>query len=328
MNNPCRSNCDHSPYDMAAVDEYSHRPVLLAEVIDALAVVSDGVYMDLTFGRGGHASAILARLGADGRLLVMDKDPAAIRAARERFGQDDRVTILHGSYTGAATAAEARGLSGRMNGILMDLGVSSAQLDDPRRGFSFRHDGPLDMRMDPASGESAAEWLARVSERELARVLREYGEERFAARIARAITAERRLQAIDTTAQLRAIVAAAHPAWEPGKDPATRTFQAIRIQVNHELEDLRLCLDRLVPLLAPGGRLAIISFHSLEDRMVKRFIRDESRGDPYPSGLPVPEAMLQPRLRPVGGAIHPGAEEVADNPRARSAVLRVAERLQ
>jgi 16S rRNA (cytosine1402-N4)-methyltransferase len=319
MSNPCRSNCDRSPYDMAAVDEYSHRPVLLAEVIDALAVVSDGVYMDLTFGRGGHASAILARLGADGRLLVMDKDPAAIRAARERFGQDERVTILQGSYAGAATAAEVRGLSRRMNGILMDLGVSSAQLDDPRRGFSFRNDGPLDMRMDPASGESAAEWLARVSE---------HGEERFAARIARAITAERRLQAIDTTARLRAIVAAAHPAWEPGKDPATRTFQAIRIQVNHELEDLRLCLDRLVPLLAPGGRLAIISFHSLEDRMVKRFIRDESRGDPYPSGLPVPEAMLQPQLRPVGGAIHPGAEEVAYNPRARSAVLRVAERLQ
>lgn len=311
---------------MTAMDEYSHRPVLPAEVIDALAVVSDGVYMDLTYGRGGHAAAILARLGAGGRLIVMDKDPAAIRAARECFGQDARVTILHGSYAGAAAAAGERGLEGRINGILMDLGVSSAQLDDPRRGFSFRHDGPLDMRMDPAAGEGAAEWLGRVSEQELIRVLREYGEERYAARIARAITAERRLRPIDTTARLRAIVAAAHPAWEAGKDPATRTFQAIRIQVNHELEDLRLCLDRLTPLLAPGGRFAVISFHSLEDRMVKRFIRDESRGDPYPSGLPVPDAMLQPRLRPVGGAVHPGVEEVADNPRARSAVLRVAER--
>lgn len=306
------------------MDEYSHRPVLLAEVIDALAVASDGVYMDLTYGRGGHAAEILARLGAGGRLIVMDKDPAAIRAARERFAQEPRATILHGSYAGAAAAE--RGLGGRIAGILMDLGVSSAQLDDPRRGFSFRHDGPLDMRMDPAAGESAAEWLGRVSEQELIRVLREYGEERYAARIARAITAERRLRPIDTTARLRAIVAAAHPAWEAGKDPATRTFQAIRIQINHELEDLRLCLDRLVPLLAPGGRLAVISFHSLEDRMVKRFIRDESRGDPYPAGLPVPGAMLQPRLRPVGGAVHPGAAEVADNPRARSAVLRVAER--
>lgn len=313
---------------MTAVDEYSHRPVLLAEVIGALAIVSDGTYMDLTYGRGGHAGAILERLGARGRLIVMDKDPEAIRSARDQSGQDARVEIRPGSYSGAGRVADELGVRGRISGVLMDLGVSSAQLDDPGRGFSFRNDGPLDMRMDPAAGEGAADWLARVQEQELIRVLREYGEERFSARIARAITAERRLHPIRTTGQLRAIVAAAHPAWEAGKDPATRTFQAIRIHINRELEDLRLCLDQLVGLLAPGGRLAIISFHSLEDRMVKRFIRDESRGDPFPAGLPVPDAMRQPRLRPVDGAIHPGPEEVAANPRARSAVLRVAERLQ
>lgn len=313
---------------MTADEGYSHRPVLLAEVIDALAIVSDGSYMDLTYGRGGHAGAILARLGPRGRLVVMDKDPAAIRSARQRFDGDARVTIRAGSYAGAGRVADELGLSGRISGVLLDLGVSSAQLDDPARGFSFRHDGPLDMRMDPAAGESAAEWLARVPEQELVRVLREYGEERFAARIARAIAAERRQHPIRTTGQLRSIVAAANPAWEPGKDPATRTFQAIRIHINRELDELRQCLDQLVGLLAPGGRLVIISFHSLEDRMVKRFIRQESRGDPFPAALPVPDAMRQPRLRTVGGAVHAGAEEVAANPRARSAVLRVAERLR
>jgi 16S rRNA (cytosine1402-N4)-methyltransferase len=257
----------------------------------------------------------------------MDKDPAAIRAAQLRLAQDARVTIRAGSYAGAGRLAEELGVRGRVNGVLLDLGVSSAQLDDPARGFSFRHDGPLDMRMDPAAGESAADWLARVPEQELMRVLREYGEERFAARIARAVTAERHVRPILTTGQLRAIVAAANPAWESGKDPATRTFQAIRIHINRELDELRQCLEQLVELLAPGGRLAIISFHSLEDRMVKRFIRQESRGDPYPAALPVPDAMRNPRLRAVGGAIHAGRQEVTDNPRARSAVLRVAEKL-
>jgi 16S rRNA (cytosine1402-N4)-methyltransferase len=313
---------------MTAVDEYSHRPVLLAEVIGALAIVSDGIYMDLTYGRGGHAGAILGRLGTSGRLAVMDKDPAAIRSAQQRFGQDARVEIRAGSYAGADRVADELGIRGRVNGVLLDLGVSSAQLDDPGRGFSFRHDGPLDMRMDPVAGESAAEWLARASEQELVRVLREYGEERFAARIARAVAAERRVRPIRTTGQLRAIVAAANPAWELGKDPATRTFQAIRIHINHELDELRQCLDQLVGLLAPGGRLAIISFHSLEDRMVKRFIRQESRGDPFPAALPVPDSMRQPHLRAVDGAVHAGAEEIAANPRARSAVLRVAEKLQ
>jgi 16S rRNA (cytosine1402-N4)-methyltransferase len=302
--------------------------VLPAEVIDALAIVSDGIYMDLTYGRGGHAGAILDRLGAHGRLIVLDKDPAAIRAAQQRHGQDARVHIHAGSYAGAAAVADALGLRGRVNGVLMDLGVSSAQLDDPGRGFSFRHDGPLDMRMDPAAGESAAEWLARVPEQELVRVLREYGEERYAARIARAVVAERGVNPIQTTGRLRAIVAAANPAWEPGKDPATRTFQAIRIHINRELDELRACLDTLIDLLAPGGRLAIISFHSLEDRIVKRFIRQQSRGDAFPIAVPIPDSMRRPQLRTVGGAVQPGAAEVAANPRARSAVLRVAERLQ
>jgi 16S rRNA (cytosine1402-N4)-methyltransferase len=313
---------------MTAADDYSHRPVLPAEVIDALAIVSDGIYMDLTYGRGGHARAILDRLGAGGRLLVLDKDPAAIRAAQQQLGRDARVHIHAGSYAGAAAVADTLGLRGRVNGVLMDLGVSSAQLDDPGRGFSFRHDGPLDMRMDPAAGESAAEWLARVPEQELVRVLREYGEERYAARIGRAAVAERAVSPIQTTGRLRAIVAAANPAWEPGKDPATRTFQAIRIHINRELDELRACLETLIDLLAPGGRLAIISFHSLEDRIVKRFIRQQSRGDDFPIGLPIPDSMRRPRLRAVGGAVQPGAAEVAANPRARSAVLRVAERLQ
>lgn len=313
---------------MTAVDDYSHRPVLPAEVIDALAIVSGGIYMDLTYGRGGHAGAILDRLDAHGRLIVLDKDPAAIRAAQQRLAQDARVHIQAGSYAGAAAVADTLGLHGHVNGVLMDLGVSSAQLDDPGRGFSFRHDGPLDMRMDPAAGESAAEWLARVPEQELVRVLREYGEERYAGRIARAVMAERGVSPIRTTGRLRAIIAAANPAWEPGKDPATRTFQAIRIYINHELDELRACLDTLIDLLAPGGRLAIISFHSLEDRIVKRFIRDQSRGDAFPIGVPIPDAMRRPQLRAVGGAVQPGDAEVAANPRARSAVLRVAERLQ
>lgn len=328
MSNLCRSNCDHFPYDMTVIGDYTHRPVMLAEVIGALAVVPDGIYMDLTFGRGGHAGAILDRLGPHGRLIVMDKDPEAIHSARRQLERDARVDIRAGSYAAAGEVADELGIKGRVNGVLMDLGVSSAQLDDPSRGFSFRHDGPLDMRMNPAAGESAADWLARVSEQELTRVLRDYGEERFAARIARALVAERRVQPIQTTARLRAIIAAANPAWEPGKDPATRAFQAIRIHINGELDDLRLCLDQLVEMLAPGGRLAIISFHSLEDRLVKRFIRRQSRGDPFPPGVPVPDAMRRPRLRALGGAHHPGAEEVSDNPRARSAVLRAAEKLQ
>lgn len=305
-----------------------HRPVMLAEVLEGLDVSRDGVYMDLTYGRGGHAAAILERLGADGRLVAMDRDPEAVEAARRRFGADPRFSVRHASFDTAGAVAGELGLVGRVRGVLLDLGVSSPQLDDTRRGFSFRLDGPLDMRMDPRSGQSAAEWLARVSEGELVRVLREYGEERFARRIARAIIAARGERAIDTTGRLQSIVAAANPSWEKGKDPATRTFQAIRIYVNRELEALQAVLPQLVEILAPGARLAVISFHSLEDRIVKRFIRRQARGDDFPPGVPVTEAQRRPRMRAVGAARHPGADEIAGNPRARSAVLRIAEKIQ
>jgi 16S rRNA (cytosine1402-N4)-methyltransferase len=305
---------------------YLHRPVMLSEVLDALAPAPHGVYMDLTYGRGGHAAALLDRLGLQGRLIVMDRDPEAIAAARQRFGHDHRVTVRHGSFAGVGAVARDLGISERVMGVLIDLGVSSAQLDDPRRGFSFRHDGPLDMRMDPESGQSAAQWLARASQEEISRVLKEYGEERHTGRIARAIVAERAREPILTTGRLQAIVARANPSREPGKDPATRVFQAIRIHINHELEALSDCLEQVPAVLAPGGRLAVISFHSLEDRIVKRFIRRQARGEQLPKELPVRHAAQRPRLRAIGRAAHPSAAEIAANPRARSAVLRVAEK--
>lgn len=311
-----------------ADEAFSHRPVMLSEAVDALAVVPDGTYMDLTYGRGGHSSRIAAGLGPQGRLFVMDRDPAAIADARQRFGTDARVHVRHGSFAEFGAAAAAWGISGQVNGVLIDLGVSSAQIDDPRRGFSFKQDGPLDMRMDPESGQSAADWLAAAPESEIARVLHEYGEERHSRRIARAIATARRERPLRTTLELQAVVARANPAWEVGKDPATRAFQAIRIHVNGELQALASCLDAMTDVLAPGGRMAVISFHSLEDRMVKRYIRRQSRGDELPAGLPVPDSARRPRLRPVGAAVQPSAAEVAENPRARSAVLRVAERLQ
>lgn len=311
-----------------ADDANLHLPVMVSEVLEGLAVIPDGIYMDLTFGRGGHAAAILERLGPGGRLVVMDQDPEAIAAALRRFGADARVSVRRGSFVGVADVAAELGIAGQVNGVLMDLGVSSTQLDDPRRGFSFMREGPLDMRMDPDSGISAADWLARAREAEIAQVLRDYGEERFARRIARAIVAARDERPIRTTRELQAIVARANPAWEKGKDPATRTFQAIRIHLNRELDVLRETLARLLDLLAPGGRIAVISFHSLEDRIVKRFFRDQVRGESFPRGLPVQELALKSRLRTIGRAIHPGGDETAGNPRARSAVLRIAEKLQ
>ncbi len=305
----------------------THRPVMLAEVLEALAVTARGRYLDATFGRGGHAAAILERLGPEGRLLAMDKDPQAVQTARARFDDDPRFLVAHDSFAALEPVLEARGWSGRLDGVLLDLGVSSPQLDDPRRGFSFRHDGPLDMRMNPAAGESAAQWLARAPEGEIARVLRDYGEERYARRIARAIVQARQESAIVTTAHLAAIVAAANPAWEQGKDPATRTFQALRIHINRELEELQSALAQAVRMLAPGGRLVVISFHSLEDRIVKRFMRRAAQGEALPRRLPVTEAARGVTLRIVGKPRRPATAEVADNPRARSAVLRVAERL-
>ncbi|MFZ5594675.1 MAG: 16S rRNA (cytosine(1402)-N(4))-methyltransferase RsmH [Pseudomonadota bacterium] len=313
--------------EQVAADTPLHQPVLLAETIAALDVRPDGIYVDGTFGRGGHARAIMQRLGPQGRLLAIDKDPQAVAVAREAFAGDARFSIQRGTFAMLKEYVQACGWMGRIDGVLLDLGVSSPQLDDAERGFSFLRDGPLDMRMDPESGISAAQWLATASEQDIASVLYTYGEERYSRRIARAIVAARNEAPIATTGRLAAIVAAANPAWEKDKHPATRSFQAIRIFINRELDDLQACLPQAVEVLAPGGRLAVISFHSLEDRIVKRFIRDEARGDVFPPGLPVTQAQLRPRLRAVGKAIYAGDEEIKENPRARSAVLRVASRI-
>ena len=305
----------------------SHAPVLLGEALEALAVHAAGRYLDATLGRGGHAAAILERLGEAGRLLAVDRDPEAIRAGQRRFAGDDRVSIARGNFAELGRIAGEAGFAAGFDGMLLDLGVSSPQLDDPARGFSFLRDGPLDMRMDPERGMSAAEWLADVPERELAWVLFEYGEERHSRRIARALVKARDEAPIATTGRLAELIAAAVPGREPGKHPATRSFQAIRIFINDELGALDAALEQSLALLAPGGRLCVISFHSLEDRRVKRFIRDRSQvAEPW-RGLPEVPAHARPLLRPVGKAVRAGAAEVAANPRARSAVLRAAERL-
>lgn len=306
---------------------FSHKPVLLEQVLSGLNIKSDGIYIDATFGRGGHASAILRQLNENGRLLVMDRDPLAIATAQDMMADDPRVIIRRAAFSQMKSCVEEQGWQGRVDGILMDIGVSSPQLDDASRGFSFLNDGPLDMRMDTDSGISAQQWLKDVSESELARVLREYGEERFAKRIAAAIVKARGEQPITATRQLAKIIAEANPKWEKNKDPATRSFQAIRIFINDELGELRQCLSQVLPLLSSGGRLAIISFHSLEDRMVKRFFKEQARGDKYPAGLPVTQAQLNPLLRVIGKAIKATDDEVAANVRARSAVLRVAEKI-
>lgn len=310
------------------MNEHHHVPVLLEEALQALQVKEDGVYVDATYGRGGHAQEILKKLGERGRLLVFDRDPHACEDARRRMGNDQRVQIHQGPFSTIERMIESLGLTGSINGILFDLGVSSPQLDDPQRGFSFRTEGPLDMRMDPRTGESAAEWINRAEENEIVRVLRDYGEERFARRIARAILRERSIEPIATTRRLAEIVARAVPTREKSKDPATRTFQAIRIHINQELEELMTALPQAVQALATGGRLAVISFHSLEDRVVKHFLRTEAKGRELPPGLPVRHDQFRPRLKIVGKAIRAGATETDRNPRARSAVLRVAERTE
>ena len=306
-----------------------HRPVLLEEAVDALALQPEARVVDATFGRGGHARAILARLGAGGRLLALDRDPAAVAAARTLAREDPRVSVHPGAFDRLAEVVREAVPEGRVDAVLMDLGVSSPQLDDPARGFSFRLDGPLDMRMEGASGtgESAARFVARASEQELARIFRELGEERHARRIARAIVRARAETPIETTGALAEVVAAAQSSREREKHPATRVFLALRLAVNDELGQVRRGLDAAVDVLETGGRLAVVSFHSLEDRIVKRFMRDEERGDPVLRGLPVPPAAAGVRLRRVGRAIRPGEAELRDNPRARSATLRVAERL-
>ena len=302
----------------------AHVPVLAQEAVAALAIKSDGVYVDATFGRGGHSRLILDRLGPQGRLIALDRDPDAIRAGEAL--QDKRLTLVRSAFSRLGGVLGELGVT-QVDGILLDIGVSSPQLDDATRGFSFRFDAPLDMRMDPESGLSAADWLASAAEGEISEVIRTYGEERFAKSIARALVAAREKEAIRSTGQLANLIAAAVKRREPGQHPATRSFQAIRIYINRELEELSDVLPQCVNALQPGGRLAVISFHSLEDRIVKRFMRDEAMGEQAPARLPIRADMLKPgRLKLIGRAQHASDSEVADNPRARSAVLRVAER--
>ena len=306
----------------AVAAQDSHRTVLLEEAIDALAIRADGAYIDATFGRGGHSRLILDRLGPRGRLIALDKDPEAVAAAKRI--SDARFCVVHASFAELAGVLDRLGLEG-VDGVLLDLGVSSPQFDNAARGFSFRRDGPLDMRMDTSRGQTAAQWLDTASEAEIREVIRDYGEERFAKQIAKAIVAARQRGPVVTTGQLADIVGAAVRTREKNKDPATRTFQAVRIYLNQELAHLSLALPQILERLTPGARLAVISFHSLEDRIVKQFMRDAARAD-VPIRLPLRERELpQPRLRLIGKPVRPSADEIAANPRARSATLRVAE---
>lgn len=309
------------------MSDAQHITVLLNEAVEALVTDTSGFYVDGTFGRGGHSGLILQQLALDGRLLGIDKDLAAIATANTRFGSDARFAIAHGSFAELAALIDERGMTGKVTGVLLDLGVSSPQLDEAERGFSFMQDGPLDMRMDQTCGQSAAEWVNSAGEDEITWVLKEFGEERFAKRMARAIIAERQKQPFTRTKHLAEVIKEANPAWEKGKHPATRAFQAIRIQVNNELGDLESVLDQALTVLAPGGRLVVISFHSLEDRVVKRFIRRQELGDPVPKGLPIRDDQLNKRMRSLGKAIKASDAEVNANVRSRSAVMRVAEKL-
>jgi len=305
-----------------------HQPVLFTEAIQGLEIKPNGVYVDGTFGRGGHSSGILAKLGSDGWLIALDKDPAAIKIGKQGIFEDPRFCIIHDSFTGLKLVIQNRGLIGKVDGILFDLGVSSPQLEDPERGFSFLRDGPLDMRMNPEQGMDAATWINQAKAEEISNVLHEYGEERFARRIAKAIVNARELKRIETTRELSEIIKRAHPAWERRIHPATRSFQGIRIFINHELDDLALGLQQSLEVLAVGGRLCVISFHSLEDRIVKRFIQQHASVGDYPPGLPIKHTEDNRRLRKVGGLIRPTEVEIAENPRARSARLRIAEKIK
>lgn len=296
-----------------------HQTVLLDEAVTALVTTADGVYIDGTFGRGGHTRHLLDQLSAQGRVIGFDKDPAAEACARTLSASDARFSFCHASFADVPAHIDAP-----VMGVLLDLGVSSPQLDDATRGFSFREDGPLDMRMDNSTGITAADWINTADEQDIAAVLREYGEERFARRIATAIVAKR---PFERTTPLAEVVASAIPRWEKHKHPATRSFQAIRIFINRELDDLERLLAQFQSCLEIGGRLVVISFHSLEDRIVKRFMRDASRGHVLPRGVPVTEAQRGQTLRLVGKAVRAGDAEVASNPRARSAIMRVAERI-
>lgn len=310
-----------------STDHYEHKPVLLNEAVDALAIEASGIYVDGTFGRGGHAQCILNKLGDKGRLIAFDKDPQAIATAEQKFANDARFSIHHGSFAELENHLVAQGLCGKVNGILLDLGVSSPQLDDPHRGFSFQQSGPLDMRMNDQQGMSAAQWLNHAKEAEIASVLYEYGEERYSRRIAKAIVLARENELLNDTRQLADIVKQAHPRWEKKKHPATRSFQGIRIFINNELGDLDDCLAQSYQCLAKDGLLAVISFHSLEDRKVKRFFKRMAEGDKLPPDLPVMDEAVNRKMKLAGKRIKAGKQELNDNPRARSAVLRVAKKL-
>jgi len=309
---------------------FTHITVLLEEAVEALAVRADGCYMDGTFGRGGHSRLILQNLGPNGRLLGFDKDPQAIATGQALAAEDGRFVIVQRSFAELGSEALERGIDGKVSGILLDLGVSSPQLDDPERGFSFMNDGPLDMRMDPSRGVSAAEFVNTAPAEEIARVFKEYGEERFAKRMAGAVVARRETQPFERTGDLAEVLKVANPAWEKGKNPATRAFQGLRIHVNNELGDLETGLEAALNTLEVGGRLAVISFHSLEDRIVKLFMRKLVKGeaDNMPRNLPIRHQAFEPRIKLIGKAQFASDEETRANPRSRSAVMRVAEKLR
>lgn len=309
-------------------DSFSHQAVLLHESIEGLRIKPDGIYLDATFGRGGHSRHILQALSAQGRLIALDRDSAAIAAASS-LSEDSRFSIHHTAFSQLEEVLEKLGVHGKVDGILMDLGVSSPQLDDAARGFSFMREGPLDMRMDTSKGESAAQWLAVADEQDITQVIKEFGEEKFGKRIAHAIVNTRQITPITTTAQLAKIIDEAVPVKDKFKHPATRSFQAIRIYINSELDEIRQGLKAALSSLVGGGRLAVISFHSLEDRLVKRFIREQSRGLQVPAGFPMTQAQIDvgKAMKPVSKAIKPSAAELQHNVRARSSVLRVAEKL-
>ncbi|MEE4689445.1 16S rRNA (cytosine(1402)-N(4))-methyltransferase RsmH [Pseudomonas alliivorans] len=309
---------------------FTHITVLLEEAVEALALRADGCYMDGTFGRGGHSRLILSHLGPGGRLLGFDKDPQAIATGQTLAAEDGRFVIVQRSFAELGSEAQERGLAGKVSGILLDLGVSSPQLDDPERGFSFMNDGPLDMRMDPTRGISAAEFIATAPAEEIARVFKEYGEERFARRMANAVMQRREVQPFERTADLAEVLKVANPAWEKGKNPATRAFQGLRIHVNNELGDLEAGLEAALDALEIGGRLVVISFHSLEDRIVKLFMRKLAKGeaDNMPRNLPIQYKAFEPKIRIHGKAQFASDTETKANPRSRSAVMRVAEKLR
>ena len=315
---------------MNQTSPFRHVTVLLDEAVEGLAVRADGCYLDGTFGRGGHSRLILSRLGSGGRLLGFDKDPLAIATGNELAAEDGRFVVVQRSFAELSDELAVRGLLGKVAGILLDLGVSSPQLDDAERGFSFLNDGPLDMRMDPSRGVSAAQWIATASADEIARVFKEYGEERFAKRMANAVVQRRALKPFERTADLAAVLTEANPAWEKGKNPATRAFQGLRIQVNNELGDLERGLDSALEALEVGGRLVVISFHSLEDRIVKQFMRRHAKGeaDRLPRDLPVIPKAFEPRLKLIGKPIYASEAELKANPRSRSAIMRIAEKLR